>query len=466
MGARNDFNPHGVRDRLGIPNVSYPTPVLEDLIIVEDIPMSAGYQPVTLGTPRPGQSTQLLAWQGDIQGDGMKKIVRRIYVTNRKAQDSYNEQIRYLNNDAACPIFIRTYIELRENYNTNKPIPGTTLQKVIRITVTNGGTGYTSAPAISFSGGAGTGATATAEVQSGIVVAIRMTDCGSGFTSVPTVVFTGGGGASAAATAVISTGAILIEERTQPAPGELSGLYLQVVRIYQTFPGPWLVSYVKEPETGLTIRQRRRIVTQPSAPTQASYYDKGIQETDNYLVSVETEAFFNGGSASGTARAERRFVEYTFPALLSGINLAAEDYLVVDVNGNVNLRQVVTLRTAFTDIVPCLTVITYGPVGSLTPTTPFAPNPIDVIYSGEAFSVNIRRVLTDAFSLTYTTGDPSENPKYPTPFTETLTVGDTPLSVTQYSTKVTNGDLLCIGAVVKPWRFGLERMEESFVLAR
>jgi hypothetical protein len=68
--------------------------------------------------------------------------------------------------------------------------------------VTAGGSGYTSAPTVVFTGGGGTGAAGTAYIdQSGAVLGIRMTNYGSGYTSAPAVSFTGGGGSGAAATA-------------------------------------------------------------------------------------------------------------------------------------------------------------------------------------------------------------------------------------------------------------------------
>ena len=69
------------------------------------------------------------------------------------------------------------------------------------IAVTAGGSGYTSAPAVSFSGGGGSGATATAVIDSGAVTAITITGGGSGYTSAPTVTLSGGGGSGATATA-------------------------------------------------------------------------------------------------------------------------------------------------------------------------------------------------------------------------------------------------------------------------
>lgn len=71
-----------------------------------------------------------------------------------------------------------------------------------------GGTYYTSAPTVAFSGGGGTGAAATAHITNGVVTSITMTAGGTGYTSAPTIAFTGGGGTGAAATSTIATGAV------------------------------------------------------------------------------------------------------------------------------------------------------------------------------------------------------------------------------------------------------------------
>jgi len=77
---------------------------------------------------------------------------------------------------------------------------------VDRITINNGGSGYTSDPAVTITGGGGRGATARAIVTSGVVTAIEIITVGSGYTSIPIVTITGGGGSGASATAAIYTG--------------------------------------------------------------------------------------------------------------------------------------------------------------------------------------------------------------------------------------------------------------------
>jgi len=75
---------------------------------------------------------------------------------------------------------------------------------VSTITVTAGGTGYTSAPTVVFTGGSGTGATATATESGGAITGISITNGGSGYITPPTISFTGGGGTGAAAVVTLA----------------------------------------------------------------------------------------------------------------------------------------------------------------------------------------------------------------------------------------------------------------------
>lgn len=73
------------------------------------------------------------------------------------------------------------------------------------IVVTNPGSGYTSAPDVEITGGGGTKASATANLNaSGGVASIDLWKAGSGYSSEPTITLTGGGGSGAAARAVHS----------------------------------------------------------------------------------------------------------------------------------------------------------------------------------------------------------------------------------------------------------------------
>jgi hypothetical protein len=79
--------------------------------------------------------------------------------------------------------------------------------RVLKVTMTNNGSGYTSAPTVTFASGTGFGATATAILgtgsNAGKVVAVTVTEDGQNYQVAPVIGFTGGGGAGAAATATL-----------------------------------------------------------------------------------------------------------------------------------------------------------------------------------------------------------------------------------------------------------------------
>ncbi len=92
-------------------------------------------------------------------------------------------------------------------------VASTSSGAVTTVTVSNGGSGYTSAPAVIFNntGTGGTGAAATAIISSS-VSAVTVTNHGSGYSSAPAVTFSApiNGGATAKGTAVLTGGVTAI----------------------------------------------------------------------------------------------------------------------------------------------------------------------------------------------------------------------------------------------------------------
>jgi len=83
-----------------------------------------------------------------------------------------------------------------------------TAGSVASVTVSDAGSGYTSAPTVTFSASPTTGGTAagTADLDGGSTVdSITVTFPGFGYTSAPTITISGGGGSGATATATLST---------------------------------------------------------------------------------------------------------------------------------------------------------------------------------------------------------------------------------------------------------------------
>lgn len=101
--------------------------------------------------------------------------------------------------------------------------------KVIEVKITNGGTGYTSAPTVAIAAPAsGVQATATATVSGGSVTAITITVSGSGYvlSDGAAVTFSGGGGSNAAAYAVKALSWDSFAEDTTPDANNKAGMVI------------------------------------------------------------------------------------------------------------------------------------------------------------------------------------------------------------------------------------------------
>lgn len=147
---------------------SFPTPNIDDLVVVVDVDSRLpGYKPLDYGTPHPDQTrfpgAKLVSQQ---PSDGDDRFVRRIYATDRYNQEAYNYAIRYSGGSERHPIYIRTYLEPRDEY---QPFPDNS----------------------------------------------------------PDPLF---------------AGALLVDEEADPAEGELQSRYLVVKRIFETLPGPQIIS--------------------------------------------------------------------------------------------------------------------------------------------------------------------------------------------------------------------------------
>lgn len=90
------------------------------------------------------------------------------------------------------------------------------------VSLLDGGSGYTSAPSVVFTGGGGSGAIANATLSPTDVASINIAAGGSGYTSPPSVIITGGGGTGATATATISAGSVDTITINNPGSGYTS----------------------------------------------------------------------------------------------------------------------------------------------------------------------------------------------------------------------------------------------------
>jgi hypothetical protein len=99
------------------PITSYPTPEVADIVITVDVDSRLpGYKVLEYGTLYPDQTrypgAKLVA-QTPLEDD---RFVRRIFATDRVNQETYNYAIQFSAGEPDYPIYVRTYIELRDTY--------------------------------------------------------------------------------------------------------------------------------------------------------------------------------------------------------------------------------------------------------------------------------------------------------------------------------------------------------------
>lgn len=229
-----------------VPIVSYPVPVVTDLMVVDEWNTQDGsYTALPYGSRHPNVSKfpgYFLVKQQPSQKD---KWVHRIWVADPDAEDTYNLAREEFDGESnSFPTFIRRY-EVRRN--AYAPLTkGTALTGVVAARVTAEGSGYTSAPTVTPSGGGGSGATFQALIFRGAVVWIVVTAQGTGYTSAPTLTLTG----TATATASIQPATAILTKEWVERQEESSAdsAYIRVTRVYQTVPGA-------------TVRARRMLLT-------------------------------------------------------------------------------------------------------------------------------------------------------------------------------------------------------------
>lgn len=91
------------------------------------------------------------------------------------------------------------------------------------------GSGYTSAPSVSISGGGGSGATATAQLFASYIASLTLVTGGAGYVSAPSVSFSGGGGSGAAGTTTIGASSVTALTIDNPGSGYTSSPTLTFV---------------------------------------------------------------------------------------------------------------------------------------------------------------------------------------------------------------------------------------------
>lgn len=265
------------------------------------------YQPLDLGAAHPNTrdfAGYKLGKQFNLPNDN--RFVVRIWVTDATGPQWFDYAIRYLGESAAHPIFVRNYRKPRNTYTPRTK--GQPLTSVYKLSLNDPGSGYIvgSFPALTFSGGAGSGAAGHAVVNpDGTIAEFVLDSGGTGYTSSPTfTVEAPPSGTTATGTAVIQPAtALLTTEQADEYPddSEFRGLYLNVTRVYETLPGPWIPFTRYDDDLGPIQGQRRAVlnsgqVTTLGATSKTTY--EGRDGSSVVLLEIQ-ETWSDGTGGTG-----------------------------------------------------------------------------------------------------------------------------------------------------------------------
>jgi len=188
-----------------------------------------------------GVGTTALATVGYVSDGG----IRQISVTNRGGGYTYNPRVAISSSPGVTGIATAERISgiVACELNAN-PVA----ESIQRVLLTNPGSGYTVAPSVRFVGD-GVGAAATASIGNGVLGIVTITGGGSGYTTAtaPLVTFSGISTVSAAATVVVS------------AAGTISAIYLTNAGLGYTEPPT--ITIAAPNQTGVGTFQKNEIVT-------------------------------------------------------------------------------------------------------------------------------------------------------------------------------------------------------------
>ena len=179
--------------------------------------------------------------------------IRQISVTNRGGGYTYNPRVAISSSPGVTGIATAERISGIVACELNANPVAESIQKVF---LTNPGSGYTVAPSVRFIGD-GVGAAATASIGNGVIGIVTITGGGSGYTTAtaPAVTFSGVSTVSAAATVRVSSA------------GTISHIYITNAGLGYTEPPT--ITLAAPNQTGVGTFQKNEIVTGSSSGTTA-----------------------------------------------------------------------------------------------------------------------------------------------------------------------------------------------------
>ena len=274
------------------------------------------------------------------------------------------------------------------------------------VSITNPGSGYTTAPTVTISGGGNpTDATADAIID-GIVASITVDDGGSGYTTA-TVAMTGGGAISdATATATIDAGVITEITITDPGSGYTSAPTFTITgdgaaaTAFATIDNIVTGLTITDPGKGYTSAPTVTITGDGTAATATATIDKQVESISmssggsGYLPNQTSVLLFGGGGSGATAVPVIAGGEITGITVTgSGAGYTSAPTVVINGNGTgaaavASIGGVLTVVTITDSGTGYTTAPTVTISGGGNPTDATATATIDVV-TGEVANIQI-----------------------------------------------------------------------------
>lgn len=273
-----------------------------------------------LKSVRPGNSSQ-----SDFGSSDLWTIW--IFASKQLAQSAYDAKIDYPGDDTSFPRFTRLQTVKRQDYEASPTVAyGSNLTALLSVAITAPGTGYTQAT------GTVGNAAAQAVCYNGAIIDWIVTVEGSGITNGAALTITGDGTGATATARVQPTAKLSSQEKQefpQDSPWNLD--WIQVARVYETLPGPYLPFRRYDDHLGKIMGTRRAVVNTGQQPSLSANQRVSYESRDgsSYVIWEIVEEF-------GSAIADNSFPNL-YGAMVSG-----------EFNGEVvdTAEQVVTSGTA------------------------------------------------------------------------------------------------------------------------
>lgn len=210
------------------------------------------------------------------------------WATDENAHDTYNSTVTYVQNAINYPSFTRTYTVRRELYEADPTVPiGSPLPGIIAVEITSPGKNHTEARGVIDGTSVDITFTVspTGELLNGII-----TNTGEELIQDGTpITIIGDGQDSSAIARAQPVGCVLTSQtkKEQDDSDPLQHELVEVIRVYETLPGPWITTTEMDKDgmivTSKTRRQIKDFITDKDQILNGEWIQTFHKDTDDFV---------------------------------------------------------------------------------------------------------------------------------------------------------------------------------------